>query len=830
VITQGPTGDVEVLVLASWGQDLRYAARTLRNRPTFAAAAILTVAIGTGATTAIFSVVNAALLKPLPYAEQDRIIDVSNTWNGTPRAALSPAEYFDYRGTVGKQFTALGVYAFGDATLTGSGEPVRLRAAYASADVLPALGVGPVIGRAFTAEEERSGRNVVLISHGLWSRQFGGDSSLVGRQITLDGAGAEVIGVLPQDFRLPDDFAGAQATDVVAPLGLDPATTTARGSHFLHGVARLAPGVSAEQAQQALTAVVARFIADYPTDYPRDMRFAVSTMPLAERVTGEARRPLLLLLGAAGFVLLIACANVANLMLVRLDARRTELAVRTAVGAARGRIVRQLVAESLTIGVSGGGAGVVLAWWGTQLLLGLRPPDLPRFGEVSVDLTVLGFAACTAIGTALLFGLFPALRASSLHPAPALRAGGRGSDVVHSRFRRGMVVGQVGISLVLLAGAGLLGRTLVALRAVDPGFRRDHVLTGELALAPADYPTEPQVIDAFEAIRDRVAALPGVRAVGAVTNLPLATTLGDLNVMIEGRELAAGEVSPRADWQVVTPGYFEAMGLAVLRGRALDARDRRDAPGAVVINEAMAERYWPGQDALGARFVLGGHAGPGLVTVVGIVGDVRHGSLAEPRTSQMYLAHAQFRFWNGGSVVRSLTLVVRAAGDPERLGGAVRAAVRQVDPRLPLADVRTMDQVVSASLGRPRFLFVLAATFGVVALVLGALGLYGVVAYGVARRTREIGLRLALGARPGTVAGMVLREGAGLVAGGIVLGLTGALLLARLLRGFLFGVAPVDPITFGAASVVLAIAASLAVWLPARRAARLDPMEALRNE
>jgi putative ABC transport system permease protein len=810
--------------------DLRYALRGLRRSPGFTAAAILTIAIGIGATTAVFTVVNAALLRPLPYPDPGRVLDIANTWDGTPRGAISPAEYFDYRQTENDAFTAFAVYAMGSANLTGAGDPVRLRAGFVSAEMFAVLGVAPAIGRPFTANEERAQQNVALISHGLWSREFGSDPTVVGRRITLDGTGTEVVGVLPPDFHLPDDYGAGQVTDIVAPLGLDPARVTARGSHFLNGVGRLAPGVSRERAQAALTAIVTRFVADFPKDYPRDMRFAVTTAPLAERVIGDARRPLLLLLGAAGFVLLVACANVASLMLVRLDARRAELAVRTAVGAGRGRIVRQLLAESVTIGVVGGAAGVAVAWWGTQVLLALGPPNLPRFGEVTVDARVLIFAAATAIGTGLFFGLFPAFRASRGGMATALQASGRGAAPGQSRFRRGLVVGQVAIALTLLAGAGLLGRSLVALQSVDPGFRQDHVLTGRLALASADYPTAPQVIDAFEAIQNRVAALPGVQAVGAVTNLPLASGLGDLNVMIEGREQAAGEVSPRADWQVVTPGYFAAMGLSVRRGRVLDARDRVDAPGAVVINETMAERYWPGQDALGARFTLGGHAGPGLVTVVGIVGDVRHGSLAEPRTSQMYLAQAQFRFWNGGGVARALTLVVRVSGDPAVVSGAVRAALREVDPRLPLASAQTMDAVVSASLGRPRFLFALSATFAVVALVLGALGLYGVLAYGVARRTREIGLRLALGARPREVASLILRDGGGLVAWGIASGLVGAVLFGRLLRGLLFGVGALDPATLVVAPIALTAAALMAVWIPARRAARLDPMEALRHE
>jgi predicted permease len=810
--------------------DLRFAVRALRRHPTFAAAAVLTIAIGIGANTAIFSVVNAALLRPLPYADQDRVLDISNTWEGSPRARLSPAEYFDYRATVGDAFSALGVFSMGTASLVGSGEPVVLRAGFVSADVLPALGVMPLVGRPFTADEERAGANVALISHGLWSRQFGADPAIVGRQVTLSGTATEVIGVLPPDFRLPDDYAAGAATDLVVPLGLDPATTTARGSHFLRGVARLAPRASPEHAQGALDAIARRFVADFADDYPRDMRFGVTVTPIAERVVGDARRPLLLLLGAAGFVLLVACANVANLMLVRLDARQGELAVRTAVGAGRGRMVRQLLAESMAIGMLGGAAGVVLAWWCTRLLLALRPPNLPRFGEVVLDYRVLAFAAAIAIGTGLLFGLVPALRFSGVRMAGALHAGGRGAAGGGNRFRRALVVGQVALALTLLAGAGLLGRSLAALRAVDPGFRPDHVLTGRVTLPSADYAEEHQVIETFEAIRTRVAAAPGVRAAGGVTSLPLLSGLGDLNIQIEGRTVAEGEVSPRADWQAVTPGYCDAMGLVVLRGRAIDERDRTGAPGVVVINETMAERYWPGEDALGARFVLGGGAGPGLVTVVGIVGDVRHGSLADPRISQMYLAHAQFRFWNGGSVARALTLVVRSAGEPQALSTAVRGAVQAVDPRLPIANVQAMEDVVTASLGRERFLFALAGAFAVVALVLGVLGVYGVLAYGVARRTREIGLRLALGASGREVARLVALEGGRLVLGGTVVGLAGAILLGRLLRGLLFGVAPLDPVTLIAAPLALAGAALVATWLPAHRAAHLDPMEALRND
>lgn len=811
-------------------RDVRHALRRLRRSPGFAAVALLTLALGIGATTAVFSVVDASLLRPLPYPGQERVLDISSAWQGSPRAAVSPAEYLDYRAAVGHGIDAMGAYATGNANLVGSGDPVRLRVGYASAGVLAALGVRPALGRAYSAEEEREDRKVALISHGLWAQRFGSASDVVGRDITLDGEATEVVGVLPKGFRLPEDYADGEATEAIVPLGLDPSEVTDRGSHFLRVLGRMGPGVTRVQAQSALSAIATRFQARFPDDYPREMRFAVTATPIAERVTGDARLPLLVLLGAAGIVLLVAGANVAGLLLVRLEGRRRELAVRAALGAGRGRIVRQMLAESLTLGLLGGAAGIGLAWAGTRLLVSLRPPGLPRFGDVSLDLSVLGFAAATALGTGVVFGLLPAFQASGGRSWAALRGGTRTLAAGPGRLRRALVVGQVAMALTLLAGAGLLGRTLLALRDVDPGFRPDHVLTGRLTLSPGDYPTEPGVVGTFETLRRRVAALPRVEAVGAVSNLPLGSSLGDLNFRIEGRPVPQGEVSPKADWQVVTPGYFRAMGMNVLRGRGLDERDGVDAPGAVVIDRTMAERYWPGQDPLGARFVLGGEAGPGVVTVVGIVDDVRHESLAAPRTSQMYLSHAQFRFWNGGSVVRSLSLAVRTEGDPAGFAGAVRRAVHDVDPGLPLSSVRTMDRVVTASLGRQRVLLTLAGVFAAVALLLGALGLYGVIAHAVSSRTREIGLRLALGAGRRDVAAPIALASGRLVAIGLAIGLGGSVVLARVVRGLLFGVGPLDPLSLGGAALVLATAAALATWVPARRAARLDPMEALRHE
>jgi putative ABC transport system permease protein len=810
--------------------DLRFAVRQIWRRPAFAVMATLTLALGIGASTAIFSVVDATLLRPLPYEEQGRILDVFSVWSGTPKAQISPAEYFDYRESVGPIFSSLGVYAMGSANLTGVGEPVRLRAGYASAELLTALGVSPEVGRTFSAEEEAAHRDLALISHALWVRQFGKDRGVVGRDVVLDGAKTRIIGILPSGFRLPADFSAGRQTDVLMPLGLDAADVVARGSHFLLAAARLSPGVTHRQAQAALSAIASRFVARFPDDYPSEMRFGVHTTPIVEAVIGDVRLPLYLLLGGAGLVLLIACANVASLMLVRVDSRREELAIRAAIGARRRRIVRQLLVEGVAVGGLGGLLGVGLAAGGIRFLLTLSPPGLPRFAEISIDLTVLAFAAGVTLGTTLLFGLVPALRGSRVGLATVLRREGRAATGGHQRVRRALVGGQIAVALALLVGAGLLARSLVALTSVDPGFRRDHLLTARVSLPAADYPTEAKVVDTFDTIRQRISAQPGVLAVGGVSNLPLASTLGDLNVHIEGREVPAGAVSPRADWQVVTPGYFKAMGLTLRRGRMLDERDRDGAPGAVVINETMARRYWPGDDPLGARFVLGGGAGPGEVTVVGIVGDVRHSSLSATRTSQMYLAHAQFRYWNGGSVVRQLSYVVHSAGNPAALVEGLRRAVHGVDPRLPLADVRTMEHVVSSSLSRQRFLCALAIVFTAVAVALGAFGIFGVIAYSVSRRTRELGLRVALGAQRRQLLASVLLEGSRLVVAGVAVGLAGGIGVAQLLRGQLFGVVPLDPLTLVAAPAALSIVALLAMWIPARRAARIDPMEALRHE
>lgn len=815
-------------------QDLRYALRSFRRSPGFTAVAVFTLALGLGAATAIFSVVNGVLLRPLPYPDPDAVVRISNSWEGTPRAQLSPAEYFDYRDR-SDAFAAFGVYATGqEMNLTGSGSPERLQASYLTAGVFPALGVEPALGRAFTPEEDRPGGDrVVVLSHGLWRRRFGGSPDVVGQRITLDGVSYAVIGVMPADFRLPEDFGAGAATELFVPLRYDRTTVPNRSRHFLLAVGRLKGGMTVERARQSLRAIAAQFVRDYPDAYPAEMRFTATVVPLREEVLGAVRPALLVLLGAVGSLLLIACANVAGLLLSRADVRRREFAIRTALGAGRGRLVRQLLVESVILAVLGGAFGLLLAAWGTHALVAAEPGDIPRMENVGLDVRVLGFALAISVATGLAFGLAPALRAgrSDLHGA-LKEGGGRGptAGAARQRSQRLLVVGETALTLMLLFGAGVLARSFVNLRRVDPGFHSEHVLTGRVALPRSRYQDPPEVTRFYRQLVDRLAHLPGVSAAGAVSSLPLASTLGDLGVHIEGRQVAEGDVSPRGYWQVVTPGYFRALGMQMLRGRAIEATDDERAPGVVVINEAMAHLYWPNENPIGRRFELGGGAGPGWVTVVGIVGDVRHGSLDVAPQPQMYLPHAQFRVWGSGAAISGMTIVLRTTGDPVQLAAAVRREVQALDPDLPVSDVRTMEQVVSSSLARPRFMTLLLSLFAGVALTLAAVGLYAVMAYSVSRRRHEIGIRMALGARGGQVAGMVIRQGLTLALAGIAIGLVGNLAFRRFLKSLLFEVGVADPLTLVGVSALLAGVAFVACYLPARRATRVDPAIALRDE
>jgi predicted permease len=816
-------------------KDLRYAVRALRRNPGFTAVAVLTLALGIGANTALFSVVNGVLLRPLPYSDPSRLVAIRNTWEGnndplTASGSISPAEYFDYRDRL-QAFESFGVYAPATLSVTGEGEPEQLPAAVMTAGVFQALGVRPALGRVFSESEDVPGVNVVVLGYGLWQRRFGGARDVVGKRVLLNGAAHIVVGVASPGFRVPDQLSATNPAQLFVPIALSRDSVRIRGSHFLSGVARLRPGLTTERGSVDVAAVARRFPVEYPNDYPAKMNFAAGAVPLLDSVVGHVRPTLLVLLGAVGFVLLIACANVASLLLSRTEGRRREMAVRTALGAGKGRLMRQLLVESVVLALAGGLVGVGLAMALTRLLVALRPQNIPRLDAIGVDLRVLAFALGASTVVGVLFGLLPALQATRLDVQSMLRQGGRGvAGGGRQGARRALVVGEVAIALVLLVGAGLMTRSFVRLLSVDPGYRVDHLLTVPIALPGSRYRENERVIGFYQELARRMASLPGVVSAGAVAGVPLVSERGDLSIDIEGRPVAPGETKRRADWQVVTPGYFKAMGMRLIRGRGIEATDLESTPGVVVINETLAKRYWPNDDPIGKRFKLGGGAGPGMVTVVGIVADVKQSSLAATPEREMYLAHTQFRFWGGGSILRSLSLVLRTTGEPTALIRSVRSEVAALDAQLPLGQFRTMEEVRGESVSQPRFLMFLFSAFSVVALSIAVIGIYGVIAYGVAQRRQEIGIRVALGARPSTVAAMVVRQGMALAVLGIAAGLVLALLLTRFLASFLFSVTPTDPLTLGLVAAALAAAALAASYIPAVRATRTDLVEVLRAD
>lgn len=811
--------------------DVVHARRAIVRQPMYALIVIATLALGTGAAMSIFGLVNAVLIRPLPYADPERVVRIYNEWEGSPDAALSPAEYFDYLEASEGTFSAFGIWSTAAVNVTERGEPERVQAAFVTPALLAATGVEPALGRLFADADDVPGSAVALLSHGFWQRRFAGDRAVLGSDVSINGVAHAIIGVLPSGFALPDGFVPGAGADIYLTLGLTRADVIARGSHYLNGLGRLATGVTREQASSAMSGVAARFVAAYPDDYPRDMRFGVKLVDVRTDVVGDVRGILLVLLGAVGFVMLIAAANVSGLLLTRAETRRRELAVRAALGAGKSRLVRMQLTESVMLALLGGAAGVLVAAAWMRVLVMVQPPGIPRLDDVPLDGAVLLFGLLVSVGAGILFGLAPA--ATLRNSFTALRESGRGgagSRRSH-RFRRVLIAGELALALILLMGAGLLMRTMMSLLHVDPGFETAGVLTTRLSPPASDYPGDVEKREFWDALVMRVANLPGVAAAGAVTNLPLATSLGDINFRVDGWEIREGEVSPRLDWQVITPGYFEAVGMRVLRGRGIEARDDERAPGAVVINEAAERQYFPNGDAIGTRFTLGGGAGPGEVTIVGIVNDVRHAALGEQPRGEMYLAHRQFRFWNGGSSARALTLVAKVErGEAESLVPGVRAAVAAIDPALPLESFETLESVASDSVSRPRFALVLLGAFAILALILAGVGTYGVVAYATSQRMKEMSIRMALGARRGQVLGLVVGQGVVMAAAGIAFGCLGALALTRGLAGLLYDVTPGDPVTLVAVSVLLFVVTLAACAVPARQATRVDPGNALRAD
>ncbi len=812
-------GDLDTL-----RQDLRAAARGLRSAGGFTAAAVLTLALGIGATATIFAVVNAVLLAPLPYAEPERRVVLWNKWTGFEKTWLSEREVLDYR-RLARTLEAVAAWSSGQANLTGGGDAVRVGLAGVTPNAFAVLGARPLAGRTFADGEDREGLDrVAVISHGLWQSYFGGDSGVVGRTLQLDGVSRTIVGIMPTGFRLPTDFGedAAEPTQLWIPLYLDPATED-RGNHGLYGAATLAKGATAAQASAELRSIAAAWTREGL--YPPQDEFHTFAVPLEEEVRGAIRPVLLLLSVAVACLLLIACANVANLLLARAEGRQREIAVRAALGAGPWRIARQLLTESLVLAVLGTVGGVAIAFVAAQVIRAIDPASLPKIGAVHLDLRVLAFTTLVGVATTTLFGLAPVLRASKVHLTEALRDGSVTTTAGSSRrrLRAALVVAETALAVVLVTGAGLMVRSVLALQRVELGFDPSHVVTMRVALPQASYETPAQVVAAYEGLLARVRALPGVRHAGLMRALPLGTTIGDWGLTIEGYSPSRPGDNPQGDWQVVSSGALEALGERLVRGRVLTATDAKGAPEVALINETMARTYWPGQDPIGRRIRQGDPTRP-WITVVGVVGDVRHNGLEVAIKEKFYRPHAQFVF-----PVRNMHLVVKSQGDPMALVGPIRAEVRAIDPNLPIANVRTMDEVVATAMSQPRLARWVLVLFGATAMLLAAIGLYGVLSYVVSERRQEIGIRMAIGADPRGVRSMVLRQGLALAVSGVAAGSLGSLALARFVEGLLHGVAPHDPVTFVTVPAVLVGVALLASCLPAWRATRVSPLSLFRS-
>ena len=806
--------------LSELGQDVAYAVRALRKTPGFTAIAIVTLALGIGANSAIFSVVRGILLRPLPFREPQALVMIGSTYNGSKPTYSSPTNVYDWRAQ-NHSFTSIALFSGHSAVLTEAGDPERISGADVNADLFDVLGVAPVQGRlTFTAEEAQpNGPLAVLVHEELWRTRFGGDPRLVGSMITLDGQRYRVAGIVPAAAAFPAD-ARIWFPFVVAPDQL----AKQRGAVYVQTVARLKPGVSLAQANADMQAVAARLEHDYP-DY--NAKTGAVALPLHDWIAGDLRRPLFVLLGSVGFVLLIACANVAGLQLVRGASRGPELAVRTALGAGRGRLVRQLVTESVVLAVSGGVVGLLAALWGTQLLVHAAPPNIPRLSSIHVDGVVIALTLVVSLATGVLFGLVPARRALAPDVARELREGGRGGAgrAGSDRLRRFLVVGELALSMMLLAGAGLLIKSFERLTRVDPGFRSEGTVSFALSLPNAKYDTLEKQAAFMDALLERMRAVPGVRQTGAALALPLSPFRFGFTFEIAGRPALNPNDQPDAEVRVASPEFFTTLGIPIVKGRGFTDADRPGAVKVLLITEAGAKKFFPNEDPIGKHVKFGWGQGPKQLEgdIVGIVGDVKTISLASATLPQFYAPYAQ-------RPVASFAVVMHGARDPQAMIADARHAVHELDADLALSRVLTLDQVVAASVAQPRFYMLLLVTFAIVAIVLSAIGIYGVIAYLVGQRAREIGIRLALGASPLAVTRMIVREGATMAALGAAFGLAGALVLTRSMRALLFEVAPSDPGTYVLVTLVLAAVAVAASGIPALRAAAVDPALVMRSE
>jgi predicted permease len=808
--------------------DLAYGFRMLLKQPRFTAVAVLSLAIGIGANTAIFSVTNALLLRPLPYKDADNLVIL---WNRSPGLGVeqdwfSPGQYLDIKAE-NQVFENVATTIDSSFNLNGNGTPERIEGARVSSSLFTVLGAQPLAGRVFTEEEDEQGKpTVAVLSHSFWQRYFGGQPDVVGKTLSINGSPVQIVGIMPRDFMLNKEvmptvnkISNAEIL-LSLPMGWGKRTTRTNEDYNIFG--RLRPGTTVAQAQADVDRIVGRMKEQYPDNYPPSSGFMISVVPLLQQVVGDVRRPLLILLGAVGFVLLIACANVANLQLARAAVRQREIAIRAAVGAARMRLIRQLLTESVLLSLIGGVLGLLLAIGGLRLLLKLGPDTLPRLGEIGVDARVLGFTFAVSFVTGIIFGIFPALRASRVDLNGVLKDTGRSySSTGQHRLRNLFVVSEIALSLMLLIGAGLLVRSYGQIQNASPGFNPKNVLSFRLSLPNSKY-KGPAVITFYKQLLDRIKALPGVESAGTSYSLPMSSVaLAWGPITIEGYVPKNSADFIMSNERFVSPGYFSALGVPLVKGRLFDERDVKDAQQTVIVNENLANRFWPNQDPIGKRLERG-DTEPWR-TVVGVVRDTKEFSADKEPPISIYHPHEQFP-------IGTMFLVVRSTNDASGLSAEITKQIRAIDPDLPPFEFKTMDQRLSESLTRRRFSTFLLGVFSLIALVLAAIGIYGVMAYSVTQRTQEFGIRMALGAQPGKIMLMVVRHSLLLAICGVILGLAGALALTRVMSSLLFGVSTTDTLTFATPPLVLGATALLAGYFPARRASRVDPTIALRSE
>ncbi|MFP5263120.1 MAG: ABC transporter permease [Blastocatellia bacterium] len=806
--------------------DLRYAIRMFIKKPGFNSVVVLTLALGIGANTAVFCVVNAVLIRPLPFKDPDRLVMVweTNLEKGVRQDMVSPANLADWRDQ-SQVFEDAAAFASTSFTLMGMDEAERISGSQVTVNLLPLLGVSPARGRAFVADDARPGRDqVVIVSYELWRRRFGSDPGLLGKTIRLDDKPYEVVGVMPPGFDFPRwlEPAGAKNSakaEMWTPLSFDGEQLSMRGARYVSAVARLKRQVTPAQAQAALEPIAR----DLERKYEENRGYTVTVVPLQEQVIGEVRAALLIFFGAISFVLLIACANVANLLLARATTRQKEVAIRAALGCGRRRLIRQFLTESVLLAFAGGIAGLMLALWGIRLVVAGFPDIIPRSGEVGINAQVFGFTLLLSALTGLLFGLIPAIQFSKTDLNNSLKEGGRssGEGVGRGRTRNILVVSEVALALVLLAGAGLLVRSFMRLVSVEPGFNPRGLVAMRVALPQSKYGQPHQKAAFFEQLSARVGSLPGVKAVAATTNLPLSGTSMSFRFMVEGRPASPAETL-LAQYHAVSPNYFITMGIPLLLGRDFTEQDTNESQPVVIINETLARRFFPGEEAVGKGLKIT-YGKPDTRRIIGVIKDVKHRALESESQEEIYVPYSQ-NPWS------FMTVVARTDSDAKDMAAALKSEVWAIDRDQPIDSIKTAEQMIGDSVSRPRFYARLLGLFAGLAMVLAAVGIYGVISYSVTQRTHEIGIRMALGARQGEVLRMVVRQGLMLTLLGVVIGLAASLALTRLMSNLLYGVSVTDPATFLIVSLLLMCIAAMASYIPARRAAKVDPLEALRYE